>query len=317
MKLLEFNKHFTCEDDCERYLKEHREKEGLACTSCGRQEHYWDKHNKRWICKKCGHETTLTSGTVMHGSKLPLLYWFTAIHLLTTTKKTFSASELQRQLGHKRYQPIWEMLHKLRSVMGQRDSLYKLDGTVELDEGYFTTENPSSKDEELKRGIGSQRKAKVLVMIESEKMETHPKGKKDRKCGHLKMQVMENLKSSTFEEHATESISKASTVLMDNLGTHDGIEKVVAHSERQTVPGKEAPKVLPWVHVAIANAKTLFQDMYHGVKRQFLQLYLNEYCYKFSRRSLGERTFDRLVIAAISYKPSFCHQTYRNSASCG
>lgn len=45
----------------------------------------------------------------MPGSKLSLMYWFTAIHLLTATKKTFSAKEIQRQLGHKRYQPIWEM----------------------------------------------------------------------------------------------------------------------------------------------------------------------------------------------------------------
>lgn len=67
-----------------------------------------------------------------------LLYWFTAIHLITATKKTFSALEMQRQLGHKRYQPIWEMMHKLRSVMGTRDDKYKLKDTVELDEGFFT-----------------------------------------------------------------------------------------------------------------------------------------------------------------------------------
>ena len=53
---------------------------------------------------------------------------------MTSTKKTFSALEMQRQLGHKRYQPIWEMMHKLRSVMGLRDGKYTLNGVVELDE---------------------------------------------------------------------------------------------------------------------------------------------------------------------------------------
>lgn len=53
---------------------------------------------------------------------------------MTATKKTFSALEMQRQLGHKRYQPIWEMMHKLRSVTGIRDDRYKLQDTVELDE---------------------------------------------------------------------------------------------------------------------------------------------------------------------------------------
>ena len=99
MKLIEFGKRFSDETSCEQYLRDLREKEGLVCSKCGCKEHYWDSHNKRWRCKKCGYETTLTSGTVMHGSKLPLMYWFTAIHLLTSTRKTFSASEMQRQLG--------------------------------------------------------------------------------------------------------------------------------------------------------------------------------------------------------------------------
>ena len=104
----------------------------------------------------------------MHGSNLPLRYWFIAIHLLTATKKTISAKEMQRQLGHKRYQPIWEMMHKLRSVMGLRDAKYKLSGEFELDEGYFSIKSNLSEEEKLKRGIGSQNKAKVLVMVESQ-----------------------------------------------------------------------------------------------------------------------------------------------------
>ncbi len=70
----------------------------------------------------------------MENSKLPFMYWYVAMHLLTNTKKSFSAAELQRQLGHKRYQPIWEMVCKLRDVMGKRDNLYQLTDEVELDE---------------------------------------------------------------------------------------------------------------------------------------------------------------------------------------
>jgi hypothetical protein len=61
------------------------------------------------------------------------------MHLLTSTEKTFSAKEVQRLLGHKRYEPIWAMLHKLRSVMGLRDNEYLLGEDVELDEGFFKT----------------------------------------------------------------------------------------------------------------------------------------------------------------------------------
>ena len=171
MKLIEFTEHFSNEESCEQYLKEVREKQGVVCTKCGGTAHYWNKASKSWICKHCHHQTTLTSGTVMHGSNLPLRYWFIAIHLLTATKKTISAKEMQRQLGHKRYQPIWEMMHKLRSVMGLRDAKYKLSGEFELDEGYFSINSNLSEEEKIKRGIGSQNKAKVLVMVESQDIE--------------------------------------------------------------------------------------------------------------------------------------------------
>jgi len=317
MKLLEFNKSFESEEDCEQYLKEQREKTGIICPKCGGKKHRWDKYNKRWICAECGRETTLTSGTVMHGSKLPLMYWFTAMHLTTATKKTISAAELQRQLGHKRYQPIWEMLHKLRSVMGKKVNEYKLEGTLELDEGYFTTEDPTGEGEPLKRGVGSQRKAKVLVMIESEPNGEAMEGKRSRKCGSLKMNVIPDLESSTLESEAKKSIDPEATVRMDNLASHAGVEKVVEKSERQTVPGKDAPKVLPWVHVAISNAKSQFRDLYHGMKEEFLQLYLDEFCYKFNRRRFGHETFDRLVVASIKYRPSFEHRLYGTSPYCG
>ena len=316
MKLTEFCKRFDSEEARENHLREIREKEGVICSKCGGKKHYWDKATKSWRCAKCGHETTLKAGTVMHGSKLPLMYWFTAMHLMTSTKKTLSAAEMQRQLGHKRYQPIWEMMHKLRSVMGQRDAKYNLAGTIELDEGYFTISNPLDEGEKQKSGIGSQKQAKVLVMVESEETETPATGKKSRKCGYLKMQVIDNLKTDTFEKETSKALDPSSAVVMDNLPGHTGVEKVVSESRKQTVPGKDAPKVLPWVHIAIANAKTLFQDMYHGIKDEFLQCYLDEYCYKFNRKYFGDRVFDRLVIAAASYKPTFEHRLY-NRNLCG
>jgi hypothetical protein len=115
------------------------------------------------------------------------MYWFKTIHLLSSTKNTSSASEMQRQLGHKRYQPIWEMMHKLRNVMGKRDNKYTLLGSVEVDEGFFSTEIPDEqKDELLKRGADSQAKTMVLVMAESTEMDNPKKGQKPPKVGHIK-----------------------------------------------------------------------------------------------------------------------------------
>ena len=148
MKLFEFEQHFPDEASCREKFKQFRIKEGVVCPHCGCTHHYWKRSKESFQCAKCGYRQSLRANTVMHGSKLPFRYWFIAMHLLTATKHTFSATELQRQLGHKRYQPVWEMLHKLRSIMGKRDDKYTLKGKIELDEGFFSTETPLDKKDE-------------------------------------------------------------------------------------------------------------------------------------------------------------------------
>ncbi len=140
MNLLNFVDSFPDESSCKTEFKAYRDKEGVICVKCKCKEHYWLAGKDMYQCKQCRTRQGLRSHTVLHGSHLPFRYWFIAIHLLTCTKKSFSAVELQRQLGHKRYEPIWLMLHKLRDVMGQRDDLYELTEVVELNEGFFTTE---------------------------------------------------------------------------------------------------------------------------------------------------------------------------------
>ena len=106
MNLFDFPKQFPDEDACINYFREKRESLGVACAKCSNTTHYWKKDKKAFQCKKCGYRTSLRTGTALENSQLPYLYWFKAIHLLSATKKTFSAFEIQRQLKHDRYEPI-------------------------------------------------------------------------------------------------------------------------------------------------------------------------------------------------------------------
>ena len=307
MNLLNFISQYPDEDSCKAKLKAIRDKEGVVCRHCGGKEHYWKKDKRLYECKACKTRTTLQSGTVMHGSQLPLRYWFIAIHLLTSTKHSFSALELQRQLGHKYYDPIWAMLHKLRSAMGKRDDQYQLSGQIELDEGFFSTSIAvEDKDKPLKRGRGSQKKTKVLVMVESKVIEgkTTKKGK-PRKVGYLKMQVIPDLKANTINEQVVSSISGAATLTTDDSTSYVDLKDLVGHHQAQVIPKEKVGKVLPWVHLAISNAKRLLLDIHHCIRPEFLQSYLNEFCYKFNRRYFGEALFDRLLVACASSKNDF------------
>ena len=307
MNLLNFVSQYPDEESCKAKFKEIRDKHGVICPRCGGTEHYWKRDKENYECKNCGRRQSLRANTVMHGSQLPFRYWFIAIHLLTSTKKSFSALELQRQLGHKYYEPIWNMLHKLRAIMGKRDEQYPLSGVIELDEGFFSTEvDEDERDQPLKRGRGSQKKSKVLVMAESKPVEGKPrKTGKPRQVGHLKMVVISDLKSNTITPLVDASVSETSTIDSDDSTSYVKLKDIVKEHHPQVIPKTEIGKILPWVHIAISNAKRMLLDIYHDIKPEYLQNYLNEFCYKFNRRYFGENLFDRLMIASVSYKNQF------------
>ncbi len=306
MNLIDFIKIFPDEDSCKQKFIEYRKQVGVVCSKCGSEDHYWKKDKEQFECKKCKTRTTIKSGTVMHKSKLPFRHWFITMHLLTSTKKSFSAKEIQRQLGHNRYQPIWHMVHKLRSAMGKRDGEYILAGQIELDDGFFATERiKAQKEEPLKRGRGSQKKTKVLVMAESEIIEAPKKGCKPRRVGFLKMKILDDLKKDTITPLVQSLVNNASTLYSDASNSYVDLKDFVSEHNSEVIPKEKIGEKLPWVHIAISNAKRQLLNSYHNIKPEFLQNYLDEFCYKFNRRYFGEFMFNRLLIAAVSYKNEF------------
>lgn len=308
MRWTEFMKHYPDEESCKAAWKRNRDHVGVMCPHCGSKEHYWKSDKECYECKHCNYRQSLKSNTVMHGSQLPFQYWFMAIQMLTSTKKSISAKELQRQLDHKNYNPIWAMLHKLREVMGKRDSQYDLKGMIEIDEGFFTTEVPQDqKGQSLKRGRGSQRKTAVLVMAETAPGNSINPKKSDKPTAvrHIKMQALDSLKAKDIDPGVKGNVNPESTIISDDSTSYTNFKSFVKEHISQVIPKEQVGKVLPWVHIAISNAKRTLLDIFHDVKPQYLQNYLSEFCYKFNRRYLGDVLFDRLVIAAASYKNGF------------
>ena len=298
MNLIEFMDHYPDEQSCKQAFRAYREQEGVICKKCGCANHYWKKDKQSYQCKKCSFRTTLRSGTVMQSSKLPFQYWFIAMHLMSSTKKSFSAKDVQRQLGHKRYQPIWEMMHKLRAVMGLRDNGYLLESHVELDEGFFST---ATKKAVTKRGRGSEKKTCVMVMAESEEVKSVKKGRPIKRCGHFKMKVMKNMRSETVNSKVENCVSNNAIACTDGYRSYTDLKEVVSQHHPLVVPPKEAGKLLPWVHIAIANVKRLLLNTHHRIDGDFLENYLNEFCFKLNRRYFNN-LIDRLLVAAVSYR---------------
>jgi hypothetical protein len=299
MTILEFTTIFPDEATCRKDFRKKREKEGVVCKKCKHKLHYWLGSKEQWECKRCHFRTTLRSGSMMENSNLPLRTWYLAIAFMSFTKKGISAMELQRQLGHSRYDTIWSLMHRIRNAMGNRDALYTLEGMVEFDEGYF--EIATSSGIKLKRGKGSQKQQNVAVMAESTPLEDIQTGKKSNHCRYFKMKALDSHKTESIEEVVAECIDQGSIVFSDKANTYNLSDYVESHVTEKS-SNQTTATTLKWVHITIANAKRTLLGIYHRINAKYLQLYLDEFCYKLNRRYFGERLFDRMVLAvAKSY----------------
>ncbi len=300
MNIFSFSAHFDSEESCRNHFKRERDKIGVLCRRCNHSEHYWIKSQWSYECKKCRSRTSLRSGTIMQNSNLSFLIWYKTMFLLTATKKGFSSKEIQKQLGLKRYEPVWAMVHKLRKAMGNRDDRYTLEGMIEFDEGYFTVESSEIEQSKGIRGRGAAGKQNVAIMAESIPLEDLETGNKQRHPGYFKAKVLTSHNSEEVNQTITSSIDEKSIVFTDKSTSYIDIADFIELHITEKSTKESTKETLKWVHITISNAKRNLLGNYHKIKGKYLQLYLNEFVYKLNRRYFGDKLFDRLVIANIT-----------------
>lgn len=115
----------------------------------------------------------------------------------------------------------------------------------------------------------------------------------------MKVMMTNLLNSETMNQNLSEHATNKVIIKSDGWKGFNHIKDVSAKHIKKIVPPKEASKVLPWVHTMIRNARRTFLGINHHFKKEYLQYYLNEFCYKTNRRYFNDHLFDRLVIASI------------------
>jgi len=291
MNLIEFQQSFSREEDCAEYLIQQRWPEGYACTRCGHEKAGYHPARRHFQCRACKYQQSITAGTMFHKTRTPLQEWFWAIYLMSNSKKGISALELQRLLGAKDYERILAMKQRIQQAMENRESLYQLDGFVEVDEAFFGGARPG------KPGRGSENKAVVLVSVSV---------KEDDKPGYAKMTVIPNARGKTILETFKQQVKEESIAVSDGWPAYNKLAE--AGYEHIACPIRE-PKdnqlFLPWVNVLISNAKRFIHGTHHSVRPEYLQGYLNEFCFRFNRRFFNTNLFTRTLFAGIHFKPSY------------
>jgi len=288
--LFELQRRFPDEAACAAWLTTARWPEGFVCPGCGHAKG-WALETKAFTyeCTSCHRQTSVTAGTVMHGSKLPLHVWFWAAYLMATHSNGISALQLQKQLGLGSYKSAWLLSHKLRRAMVAPERA-PLAGLVEVDE----TEIPlRTKDDPPAGGGGRSHQGKLLVAGAVEVQGGKP--------GRLRLAAITDYSSDSLHAFIGADLAAGSTAKTDGWPGYPGAPDVI--HQPHVIGSMAAHIVLPWIHRVFANLKTWALGVYHGLRRPHLQSYLNEFVFRFNRRQTRHAAFKSLLAIAHATKP--------------
>jgi predicted RNA-binding Zn-ribbon protein involved in translation (DUF1610 family) len=292
MSRTEFEARFPDDDACARHLAERRWLGGFVCPVCGVTKG-WALRSKphTWECSGCGRQTSVTAGTIMHRSHLPLRVWFLAAHIVTSHSNGISALQLQAQLGLGSYKSAWLMLHKLRRAMVDPDRGVLRD-FVEVDE----TEMPyRTKADPVAGGQGRSHVGKLLMIGA---VELSDEGRPRR----IRLEPIGDFSGQTVRGFVERVVEPGAVVTTDGWRGYNGL----AHHEHDVkVVGKMAAHVLlPWIHRVFSNLKRWAMGVLHGLRRKHLHRYLNEFVFRWNRRRHMRAAFETILGVALKRGPA-------------
>jgi transposase-like protein len=285
--LMGFDAVFHSEEACREYLAKIRWPDGFRCPQCNHAK-AWITARKLYHCASCGHDASLTAGTVFQDTHKPLMMWFRAMWFVTRQKTGVSAMNLQQELGLGSYGTAWTWLHKLRRAMvcPGRDLL---SGSIDVDESYWGSEEEGM--------IGRQTEAKALIAVAVEST--------GGKIGRIRMKRIPDASSKSLHGFIAEMIEPNRVIYTDGWSGYSGLKGYTHHRLIQRKKATEED-LLPRVHQVISLLKRWLLGTHQGaIGHTHLDYYLDEFTFRFNRRNSKSRgkLFYRLLQQAVQVKP--------------
>src|SRR3954452_4590351 len=287
--LAEFQERFGADEDCRRYLVACRWPDGFRCPRCGGRGAHAVAARDLLQCRSCRHQTSVTAGTVLHRTHVPLRLWFAAAYLVTTHTPGFSAVQLQRQFGLARYETAWTMLHKLRRAM-LRPERDRLSGVVEVDEAYV------GGLEEGRRG-GRRRDSGKSIVVGAVEV-------RGRGSGRVPLALVDDLSAASLVPFVEASVDPGGTVLTDGWQGYAPLRRGYDHRPSTVGDPRNASELLPRVHRTFSNLKTWLKGTHHGVSAKHLPSSVDEFVFRFNRRRTPMAAFQSLLGLSTRHAPT-------------
>lgn len=283
LTLDEILQHFATDEAARAYLESVRWPNGAVCPHCGCFEHVYaiapnpEKKVRPGLyeCGDCKGQFTVTVGTIFEKSKVPLRKWLVAWYLLCSSKKGFSALQLQRALGLGSYRTAWFMMHRIRYALRDPHFTDKLKGTVEGDETYIGG---------VHRGGGQgykKNKTAVVSLVERK--------------GRIRSRAMKTVTSKNLRKILEENVDPEATLMTDESslyrkpGRAFKAHHTVKHQKKEYARGEVHTNT---VEGYFGLLKRGINGVYHHVGSQHLAQYLGEFDFRYNTRDLtdGQRT---------------------------
>ena len=291
----EFQSWFATDEACAAYLEGLRWPEGFVCPSCGVKDEPYRVSRTRLICKACRYQGTVTAGTIFDKTRTPLTVWLAAAWYITNQKQGVSALGLQRVLGLGSYQTAWTMLHRFRRAM-IRAGREPLGGVVEIDETFVSIADKSPVKTKKKSNTDAAIVAIAVEMIQ-------PKG-----FGRIRLRRIERDSAEFVIPFVQDSVAPGSTLRSDGSAAYRSLSSLGYDHQRTVMYGSKIPAhvSLGGVHRIASLLKRWLMGTHHGaVQPKHLDAYLDEYVFRFNRRTSRSRgmLFYRLMQQAVATSP--------------
>lgn len=281
--------------------------DGPTCPHCGEVENICKLKGKSHRpglhqCNSCRGHFTVTVGTVLERSKIPLNKWVLGFHLMASSKKGVSAHQIHRMLGVT-YKTAWFMMHRIREAM--RDTkpggLGGPNKVVESDETYV-----GGKAKNAHKSKPIPKKHAVVTLVERE--------------GKVRARHVPSVTAKNVRDHLVTNASRKSHITTDDSNVYVGVGKEFAGHSSVNHSRDEYVRLGGFVHVNTAESfhaivKRSIMGSWHAISEQHLQRYINELAFRWNHRiSLG--TDDTARAKAIIKGASGKRLTYRRTNGC-
>lgn len=293
LSLPDFMANYGTEAQCEAALQKARWPNGFVCPHCyGTAATEFLRNTTRyWQCQGCRRQTSLTAGTALQSTHLPLTLWMLAMYLVTQSKTNIAALALHRQLGVS-WKTAWLLKHKLMEVMQQREAEQALEGDVVIDDAYLGGERTGGK-----AGRGSENKVPFVAALQMHE------GRPMR----VRFDPVPNFSFAGLAPWAQQALAPGSSITSDGLLGFEVLQRLgYAHHVVIAGKGKAGCEVEPfrWLNVVLGNLKTTLVGTHHAFKFfKYARRYLAEVQYRFNRRFDMAAMIPRLAVAVMQGKP--------------